>query len=377
MAIRRTATIRLGKISSPDKLKKAEIRTNNEGFNDPRDFDWRGHYAKAPNEKVVLLVGGSSVWGLGSSSFNSTIAGELQAELNRAQSIVKYTVINLGMGSWIAYQQFIGLEMWGAEFDPDWVVIMDGHNDAGVGCAYSQGATNPLYFPVMKSLVDAYSATGLTRPVYLRSWFENELINYSAAYRALTGKKYIPSPAIDETNQDSTRGASSTIIMPTKLGAARDMLRFYLKATEASISVFPRAKYILSTQPMVNEFTGDFVDVYRPSQVAADPAAMAIREQKLDVYLKANEDKTCNTETYSPSFTYVYVKGAFALEKLAAAKQAEGRFVEYDNIGRIFPNERTKRLKYFIDAVHISDEGASAIGKFYASRILKADELVH
>ena len=353
--------------------EKADIRVNNEGYNDPHDFDWRTPYTKAANEKVILLVGGSTVWGVGSTGFATTIAGALQTELGRARSNIKYTVINLGMGSWIAYQQFIGLEMWGSQFDPDWVVIMDGHNDAGVGCAYSQGPSNPLYFPVIKNLVDAYAATGMTRPV-LRGWLENEIIYYSAAYRALTGKKYIPVFDIDATNQDPTRGEARKVILPTKLGAARDMLRFYVKATKASLSLFPRAKYILSTQPMANEFTGDFVDVYPPSQDAADPVAMAKRENTLDTYLETNEDKICSTETYIPSFTYVFVKGAFELEKLAAQERAKGRFVEYDNIGRIFPNARADRLKYFIDAAHVSDEGAREIGKFYATRILQADK---
>jgi hypothetical protein len=35
------------------------------------------------------------------------------------------------MGSWIAFQQFIGLQQWGSQFDPDWVVSKDGFNDAG------------------------------------------------------------------------------------------------------------------------------------------------------------------------------------------------------------------------------------------------------
>jgi hypothetical protein len=221
--------------------------------------------------------------------------------------------------------------------------------------------------------VDAFSATGTTQPVYLRSWLENEIINYSAAYRALTGKKYIRASDIDLTNQDQTRDEARKIIVPTRLSAARDMLRFYVKATKASLSLFPRAKYILSTQPMVNDFTGDFVDVYKVSQDAADPAAMEKREGDLETYLKANEDKMCNTDTYIPSFTYVFVKGAFELEKLAAQVRAAGRFVEYDNIGRIFPNARADRLKYFIDAAHVSDEGAREIGRFYAARILTAD----
>lgn len=354
--------------------EKADITANNEGFNDPRDFDWRKPYTKGVTEKVILVTGGSTVWGLGSTSFATTIAGALQTELNRARPDVKYTVINLGMGSWIAYQQFIGLEMWGSQFDPDWVIIMDGHNDAGVGCAYSQGVTNPLYFPAIKNLVDAYSATGLARPVYLRSWIENELIYYSAAYRALTGKKYIPASEIDTTSHDGARSVAAKVVVPTKLGAARDMLQFYIKATKASLSLFPRAKYILSTQPLVNEFTGEFVDVYKRSQLEADAIAMARREEALEIYLKANEEKICNTETYQPSFTYVFVKGAFELEKLAAQERAAGRFVEYHNIGRIFPNARADRLKYFIDAPHISDRGAREIGKFYATRILQVEK---
>ena len=207
----------------------------------------------------------------------------------------------------------------------------------------------------------------------MRSSIENELIYYSTAYRALTGKKYISASNVDATSHDAARNTAAKVVVPTKIGAARDMLQFYIKATKASLSLFPRAKYILSTQPLANEFTGDFVDVYKSSQLEADATAMAKREETLEIYLKANEDKICNTETYIPSFTYVFVKGAFELEKLAARARTTGRFVEYHNIGRIFPNARADRLKYFIDTVHISDRGAQEIGKFYANRVLQAD----
>ena len=67
--------------------EKVDIRVNNEGYNDPHDFDWRKPYTKAANEKVVLLVGGSTVWGVGSTGFTTTIAGALQSELARARPI--------------------------------------------------------------------------------------------------------------------------------------------------------------------------------------------------------------------------------------------------------------------------------------------------
>jgi hypothetical protein len=353
---------------------KADARSNNEGYNDPRDFDWKKPYNKAPNEKVVLAVGGSTMWGLGSTNWDNTIAGSMQKTLNEAQSETKYTVINLGMGSWIAYQQFIGLEMWGATFKPDWVVVMDGHNDAGVGCSTSQGVTNPLYFPVIKGYIDAYLGAGVTRPVFFRGSWENELIRLSAAYRAITGESYIKDPLeYDSANKDNNDNLRKVII-PTKMGASRDMLRFYIKATEASLSLFPQAKYILSTQPMVNTFTGDFVDTYKNSPSEGGGAEVEKRDRDLEVYLSAHENELCSTGNYAPSFAYVFGKGAYALEKMAAEKRAEGRFVQYYNIGRIFPIERADRIKYFLDPPHLNDAGANVVGKFYASRILAVDK---
>src|SRR5262249_56263188 len=113
----------------------------------------------------------------------------------------------------------------------------------------------------MKSYIDAY-ITQTTRPVFYRGWLENEIIRRSAAYRALAGKQYIPNPQIyDETNTDDTRGELRKVILPTKLGESREMLAFYLKAEEAMLRLFPKAKYVLSTHPMVNHFTPHFTTI--------------------------------------------------------------------------------------------------------------------
>ena len=90
------------------------------------------------------------------------------------------------MGSWIAFQQFIGLQQWGSQFDPDWVVSMDGFNDAGVGCNYSQGPGNPMYFATMRSYIDGYLMSTM-HPVFYRGWLENELIS--------TARPTVSSPA--------------------------------------------------------------------------------------------------------------------------------------------------------------------------------------
>jgi hypothetical protein len=358
-----------------NEIIPANVVANDHGFNDRRGFGFMAPYHKAENERVVLFTGGSSGWGVGSPSAETTVAGRMEYHLNSLQRDLKYTVINLAMGSWIAYQQFIGLELWGAAFHPDWVVSMDGHNDAGVGCSYSQGVMNPLFFPAMQSYVNAYLGSGQGRPTFYRGWLENELIKYSVAYRTLTGKTYIHNPQIyDETNKDATREEYRKIIVPTKIGESRKMLTFYLKAQSAMLGLFPQARYILSTQPMVNQFTGDFTDAYADmDDIEKHRAAAEKRIREVDLYLAANEDKWCNTETYQPSFVYVYVKGALELERLAEQASAQGRLVEYHNIGRLFPNDRAERMPFFIDPAHLSEKGADVVGRFYAERILAAD----
>jgi lysophospholipase L1-like esterase len=347
----------------------ANVVTNSLGFNDHHEFAYTGRYEKGPNERVVLFTGGSTGWGVGATSTDATVSGRMQFYLNSLQNAVKYTVINMSAGSWIAYQEFIALDLWGERFQPDWIVAMDGHNDASVGCQYSQGVANPLYFATIKSYVDAYLFS-TAHPVFYRGWLENQLIRRSAAYRGLTGKEYVRNTQIfDQTSGEDFEARRQ--IIPTRLGAARDMLAFYLKAHNSMLKLYPDAQYILSTQPMLNEFTGDFVDVYRdPAGSEGHRQAAARREAVLEAYLTQHQDDWCSMKTAQPSFTYVYVNGAIQLERLVESAQSRGRKVEYHNMGTVLPNRREDRLPYFIDGAHLSDKGADVLGRFYADRIL-------
>jgi hypothetical protein len=348
------------------------VRTNLIGFNDRHEFSLTNPYKKAANEKVVLFTGGSAAWGLGATATDRTVAGRMEYYLNTLQTGEHYTVINMAMGSWIAFQQFIGLQLWGVQFDPDWVVSMDGFNDAGVGCSYSQGIGNPMYFATMRSYIHGYLLTTL-RPVFYRGWLENKLIQHSAAYRIITGKQYIPDDQIFDQSSNESHLMRRQII-PTKMGDSRQMLAFYLEAEKGMLRLFPRAKYILSTQPVVNQFTGDFVDIYQyPVGAPERKVAIDKRTTALEAYLTYHENEPCTQQTAQPSFTYIFGNGAVQLEQLAEAEDARGRLVEYYNIGTLFPDERQARMPYFIDPPHLSDKGMDAIGKFYAEKILAAD----
>ena len=349
----------------------AGVATNSLGFNDAHEFDYSKPYNKAPGEKLVLVTGGSTAWGVGSSSREWTVAARMQHYLNTLQNEYKYTVINLAMINWIAFQEFIALELWGEVFRPDWIVVMDGLNDAWVGCGSSQGVGNPMFSAAIESYIDDYLFT-TRRPVFYRGRLENEVIKYSAAYRAITGKQYVPNTQMfDQTSTD--KNPSRRQIAPTKVGQARDMLAFYLKSVRAMLKLYPDAGYILSTQPIINEFSGDFADIYQfPAGSDAHRAAMTRRERELETYLTAHENEWCGQNSYPPSFTYVFVNGAIRLERLAEDVRAGNRKVEYYNMGTLFPNEPTQRVPNFIDSMHLADLGSDALGEFYAKRILAA-----
>jgi hypothetical protein len=348
------------------------VRTNSLGYNDPHEFIVGQTYKKAANEKVVLFTGGSAAWGVGATATDRTVAGRMQYYLNTLQGGERYTVINLAMGSWIAFQQFIGLQQWGSQFDPDWVVSMDGFNDAGVGCNYSQGPGNPMYFATMRSYIDGYLMSSL-HPVFYRGWFENELILHSKAYRIITGKQYVADDQIFDQSSSEHELVRRQII-PTKVGEARQMLAFYLASERGMLNLFPAARYILSTQPVVNPLAGDFNDIYDyPVGSPERKAAIEKRTADLETYLTQYENDMCGQGTAHPANTYILDNGPLQLEQLVDQEAARGRAVEYYQIGTLFPESRTERMPYFIDPPHLSDKGMDVIGKFYAEKILAAE----
>jgi hypothetical protein len=353
---------------------RSTVRTNSLGYNDRHEFSVGHPYKKAADEKVVLFTGGSAAWGVGATATDRTVAGRMQYYLNTLQGGEHYTVINMAMGSWIAFQQFIGLQLWGAQFDPDWVVSMDGFNDAGVGCNYSQGPVNPMYFATMRSYIDGYLMSTL-RPVFYRGWLENELIQHSKAYRIITGKRYVPDDQVfDQSSHEDP--VFRRQIIPTKVGEARQMLAFYIAAERGMLNLFPRASYILSTQPVVNQLTGDFNDIYQyPAGSPERKAAIEKRTKDLESYLTQHENEMCGQVTAKPANTYIFGNSAVQLEQLVDEAAARRRLVAYYNIGTLFPDPRPERMPYFIDPVHLTDKGMDVIGKFYAEKILAADHV--
>jgi hypothetical protein len=242
---------------------------------------------------------------------------------------------------------------------------MDGSNDGSTGCALSQGPGNPRFAATMGSYVDAYLGSQ-EEPAFYRGWLENKIIQYSAAYRGLTGRRFVP----DDRVFDVTAGPEGTPrrrqIVPTTVGQSREMLEFYLRGERGILSLFPHARYILSTQPSANQFSGDFPDVYKyPALSEERRAAIAKRTAALEQYLAQYESERCGPRTAQPSMAYIFGNGAVQLEAMVAEARAHGHDARYFNVGLLFPDAMDDRIPYFIDPVHLSGRGLDVVGKFY------------
>jgi hypothetical protein len=251
---------------------------------------------------------------------------------------------------------------------------MDGYSDADVGCGFSQGVGNPMFFAAAQAYIRAYLAA-TQHPSFYRGWLENQIIKHSAAYRALTGKDYVPyTLTLDRSSNEGIPVRRA--IIPTEAGASRGMLAFYLKGERAMLGLFPQAQYILSTAPSVNDFRGDFADVY-DTPVGSDTyrKAAASIQATLDKYLNQYEHQPCGQARIQVSHTFIFVNGAIELERLVDDERKLGRRAQYFNIGTLLPNDCTARMPFFIDSAHLSDNGMDVIGRFYADKILVADGL--
>lgn len=112
----------LGWIGAPN-TDLPSIRTDRLGFrNDVVE-------PRRRNEFRILIVGGSSAWGLGASSNATTPAGYLQQMLDDAGQDTRFRVMNGAYPAWESRQEMIVAIEFLEYFDPDMVLALTGFND--------------------------------------------------------------------------------------------------------------------------------------------------------------------------------------------------------------------------------------------------------
>lgn len=99
------------------------LKTNELGFRD------RPVEPRKPNELRILLLGGSTVWGLGASSTEATVAGVLERLLNDGTAKSSHRVMSGAFTGWSSRQERVALLEFFAIFMPDLVIALTGYND--------------------------------------------------------------------------------------------------------------------------------------------------------------------------------------------------------------------------------------------------------
>lgn len=355
------------------------LEFNNYGFAERFDYtlvpdaSYLQLHGKKPGERIVLLTGGSVVHGVGATSNDKTIAAQIMNHLIRRSGGTRYRVINMGMGSWIAYQQFIGLSLFGLPFDPDWIIVMDGHNDAAVPCVHGSGVGNPLGWPKMLYLT--HGGTGDQRGGPLLQ----NLAAYSALVRVLTGikpqdetKSGLPKGLIFDPEESDPR---FLIKMENLRVSVQDrQLDFYLQAQRNVLALFQRANVILSTQPLMydNAVSPAYRTTFDPTKNGEGRTTL---KEHLDRFMAENAEQVCRSQQASQLLGYFIGRSALSLADLAGAAQTadQSRRIMYLNAEAVFPAPPDSRRPYFIDNAHMSDLGQERLGAFFAEAILSAD----
>jgi len=84
---------------------------------------------KSDNTYRIFTIGGSTMFGYGSTSDNTTIAGYLQNEFENTDLGMKIQVINAGIPAADSYSESIYIKNKLIEFEPDLFIVYDGWND--------------------------------------------------------------------------------------------------------------------------------------------------------------------------------------------------------------------------------------------------------
>jgi lysophospholipase L1-like esterase len=359
----------------------SHVHFNNFGFTVDTDFaippsdEFLKVYAKKPGDRFILITGGSVVHGVGATANDKTTAGQLEAVLNARQSKYRYRVVNLGMGSWIAYQQFLGLSLFGLPLKPDWIVVMDGFNDGSAACAQGSGPGNPAQWPKMLYLTGGGEGGARTSP--LMQW----LIQNTAITRVVTGMRptghnnQLSRLYFDDEDPDKRFNIK---LRGVKVAGLDKQVDFYLQAQLNVKELFSSANVIYSSQPLLHN---NAISIWYRKAYELGGTAEEIEADKghlkadLDNYMAQASETKCDSSVGPQSVSYFMARSAVRLGQTAAEWSAESkdRDIFYTNTEMVFPAAYRLRLPYFIDNAHLSDLGQRRIAEYFAGYILNTD----
>ena len=317
------------------KNYKIKYTTNNNGFRVPFDFSISDEYEKQDNEIVIVILGGSTALGVGSSD-NFTISKLLEKKLNDKIPEYKFTILNLGIGAANTYQEFLALDLYGKIFNPDWVISLTGRNDGHNSLRSNIGAGNPNGHLNRKKLIDSHFYNQPT-PKKFFSNTSNLLSKYSILYRISTGSLSVNTIIIDNIYFEETFKT----------------LNFYLKSISNIINSNKTIKYIISNQPYVD--------------LIIDKSGKNFFNRK-NILKFEKQNRKRSYPDINKSHWMEYWNSKIGYETKEFLKNKDNVF--YTNF-----NEEFKKIEnindLFIDSTHLTKEGNAIVADRYFEIIIK------
>ncbi len=306
--------------------KLVKLRTNNLGFFSDVDFGLYKSdqgFKKNESDKLVILTGGSGAMGWGATSNQSMISYVLERKLNTQSPLKngKWHVLNFANGSWICFQEFMALSLYGAYLRPDYILSLTGRNDLFVPVFHGEKVPNHFCFNALNEL---YS-------------FANDNEEESAIDKYLpfiknmrVGAKFAelgvqPSP---DSNKSSRIAASN----------------FFASSVNLICDISPKSKKIIALQP-----TRFLSSHYAPWDKRDKFGNIPIDEFKSQV-----------KEFYGHSDT--------AIAEIESGRED----IKYMNLAQIFLNDISFKdhHDYLVDDCHFTDIGQDYVAEKFLSEIL-------
>ena len=290
-------------------FKPRNITINSLGY---RGKDFK--LIKTPGTFRIVCIGGSTVFGIGSSSDKTTYPQFLEDRLNAKIPGKKFEVINAGVPGYTTAESLINLELRLLDLSPDLIFIYHAYNDF-----------KPNRAPNFKS---DYSHWRYREAIYIGRPFSNNFRFYTKlrnlVLKNIPKKSNSPFPELKRFDTVSTEGVKAF---------ERNLKSIVYIAKSKNIKV------ILST----------FVIPLNDENLKKDPEMF-----KSLLY-------------FTPSLTYKGILDARTKYNNAVKELAKKENIPLVDCDKIMPQS----LEFFDDYVHFNDKGAMLMGENIARTIIR------
>lgn len=318
----------------------SSLQTDQYGFI-KNDAQLRNYAADHDGVVRILVLGGSTVVGRGSSGSASTIPSLLEKRLSLKYPAKKFEVINAGVDGYVSFQEFIYLKEIINWLNPQVVVFFDGYNDLFESYAFSPDYChykNRMDSNGITAQLDKF-VNNLNKgiPLVWRGDVKHYLITHSYFFYRLTtfDNKHKLSSKIDDLLGPVSKSQPTTTCDTASDGY------YYQSADEAVLDYnmnLGLAKMITQSKKAV------FFSFFQPLIIFKDVNSESEKAFKESFPVQDN----IKYEDYAEYF----LKQAVALnqQKLGADS--------FEDMSKIFKNEKNQ---IFTDRAHYNDKGYEII----------------